>query len=108
MTHVLRTCILRTYICVYVCKYTQYFRITYIMYVRTTTSSHHSISPSMDLASLAGHTYLPCAHTGVCTRRKREGENTYSVNGQVFVRLRRNVGGTNQIAVKVISNSIRT
>ena len=37
------------------------------------------------------------------THKKKGGGG--KIHGQVFVRLHRNVGGTNQIAVKVISNS---
>ena len=38
------------------------------------------------------------------THKKKGGGG--KIHGQVFVRLHRNVGGTNQIAVKVISNSV--
>ena len=60
---------------------------------------------SREECSLAGHTYLPCAHTGRGQEERGRRKNTYGVNGQVFVHLRQNVGSTNQIAVNVISNS---
>ena len=54
--------------------------------------------------SLAGRPYvLPCAHTVHAQEERERGKNTYGVNG---LRLRRNVGGTNQIAVKIISTAI--
>ena len=52
--------------------------------------------------SLAGHTYLR-AHVGGARKERGSGKNTY-INGQVFWRLRRNVGGTNQIADRVIGH----
>ena len=53
--------------------------------------------------SLAGHTYLR-AHVGGARKERGSGKNTYGVNGQVFWRLRRNVGGTNQIADRAIGH----
>ena len=57
----------------------------------------------MNTHSLAGHTYLR-AHVGGARKERGSGKNTYGVNGQVFWRLRRNVGGTNQIADRVIGH----